>query len=263
MDIGQILGIIGAGVGAGAINTMVGSGSLVSFPVLLAFGYPPVSANVTNTVGLVPGSITGAWGYRRELAGQRNRIISFGIASLLGAIIGALLLLKLDPSVFNAVVPVIIALAIVLVLLQPWLNRVLTRRRMAAGGDGASTDATDFGRGALIGTAIGVFLSGIYGGYFSAAQGILLLAVLGLGLPESLQRVNALKNVLQMLVNIVAAIVFIIVYDIEWGAVGLMAIGTLIGGQVGAIIGRRMPAWALRTIIVIVGVVAIFMLLNR
>lgn len=252
MGLGEILGIIAAGVGAGAINTMVGSGSLVSFPILLAFGYPPTVANITNTVGLVPGSITGAWGYRRELAGQRSRIIRFGIASLIGAMIGALLLLMLPPSVFDAVVPVIIAIAIILVLIQPRLNRYLVQRR----GEGPHEPS----RAGAVATTAGVFSSGIYGGYFSAAQGILLLAVLGLGLPDDLQRVNALKNVLQMLVNIVAAVIFVLVFPITWAAVGLMAIGTLVGGQLGAVLGRRLPAWALRTTIVIVGVIAIVML---
>lgn len=249
----EIIGIIAAGIGAGAINTMVGSGSLVSFPILVALGYSPLVANVVNTVGLVPGSVTGAVGYRQELRGQRGRMIRFGTASLLGAIIGALLLLALPQEVFRAVVPVIIAIAIVLVLIQPALKRRLERRR----GAGPAVETTA-GR---VATTAGVFGSGIYGGYFSAAQGILLLAVLGLGLPEDLQRVNALKNVLQMIVNIVAAVMFVIMFDqISWPAIGLMALGALAGGFLGAKLGRILPDWLLRTVIVVVGVAAIIML---
>ena len=242
-----------AGVGAGAVNTIVGSGSLVTFPVLLAFGYPPVVANVTNTIGLVPGSISGAVGYRRELKGQGPRVRRMGVASLIGAVIGAALLLVLPAAAFKTIVPIIIALAIVLVIFQPRLGRVLERRRATMGRDGAE------GReGWLI--LLAVFATGVYGGYFSAAQGILLLAVLGLGLPETLQRVNALKNVLQLIVNVVAAAVFAVVADVAWEAAGLMAVGALVGGQLGAHFGRRLPPTALRIAIVVIGVVAIFML---
>ncbi|WIK64702.1 sulfite exporter TauE/SafE family protein [Gleimia hominis] len=252
MTIGAILGIIAAGIGAGAINTMVGSGSLVSFPILLAFGYSPLVANITNTIGLVPGSISGAWGYRRELEGQKKRIIGYGVVSLLGAIGGAALLLILPESAFKAIVPIIIGLAVLLVLVQPWLNRVLERRR--------EQRPVAQSKNVVLPTGVAVFFASVYGGYFSAAQGILLLAILGLGLPESLQRVNGLKNVLQTLVNIVAAIVFVVAFPVSWDAVGLMAIGTIIGGQLGAVVGRRLPAWVLRALIVVVGIVAIFML---
>lgn len=248
MDLFQAVCIALAGVAAGAINTVVGSGSLVSFPVLLAFGYPPVVANVTNTVGLVPGSVTGALGYRRELEGQRGRVIRMGIASLIGAVTGAALLLMLPASAFKAIVPIIIALAIVLVIFQPRLNKLLENRRAAS----------DHGGWVV---TLAVYASGIYGGYFSAAQGILLLAVLGLGLPETLQRVNALKNVLQLIVNVVAALVFAVVADVDWAAAGLMAIGALVGGQLGAHYGRRLSPTVLRIFIIVIGVVAIFMLI--
>lgn len=247
MTILEAIAIAGAGIAAGAINTVVGSGSLVTFPVLLAFGYPPVVANVTNTVGLVPGSITGALGYRPELEGQGSRIRRLGLASLLGAITGAALLLVLPAAAFKAIVPIIIAIAILLVIFQPRLNKLLEQRSGSGGREGWLL-------------TIVVYATGVYGGYFSAAQGILLLAVLGLGLPETLQRVNALKNVLQLIVNVVAAVVFAFVADVAWAAAGAMAIGALIGGQLGAHFGRRLHPTVLRAAIIVIGVIAIIML---
>src|SRR5690606_24952535 len=171
-----------AGLAAGTINAVVGSGSLITFPTLLWVGLPPVVANVSNTVGLVPGSMSGAWGYRRELSGQRSRLIRLASATLTGAVVGAALLLVLPPGVFAAVVPALILLACVMVAIQPWLVRRLTDRPRREHG------------GPLV--WIFVFATGIYGGYFGAAQGVLLIAVLALGLDETLQRVNAAKNVL-------------------------------------------------------------------
>ncbi len=256
MTLFEAIAIVFAGVGAGAVNTIVGSGSLVTFPVLLAFGYPPVVANVTNTIGLVPGSISGALGYRRELKGQGRRVRRMGIASLIGAVIGAGLLLVLPASAFKAIVPIIIALAVLLVIFQTRLARLLERRREASDAQGQGHGHGH--EGWLL--MLAVFATGVYGGYFSAAQGILLLAVLGLGLPETLQRVNALKNVLQLIVNLVAAVVFAVVAEVAWDAAGLMAVGALVGGQLGAHFGRRLPPAALRVAIVVIGVVAIVML---
>ena len=244
----EILAIAAAGAAAGAINTIVGSGSLVTFPVLVALGYPPVVANVTNTVGLVPGSFAGAYGYRRELSGQKRRMIRMGAASFLGAIVGAMLLLMLPASVFDAIVPVIIAIAVLLVIFQSRLNKLVAERRDEGGTVGPLLTGL-------------VFLTGVYGGYFSAAQGILLLAVLGLGLSETLQQVNALKNVLQALVNVVAAVVFAIVADVAWAAAAVLAVGAVIGGQLGAHFGRRLPPVVLRGMIVVIGVFAIFMMI--
>ena len=190
--------IFAAGIAAGTINTVVGSGTLITFPVLLAFGYAPVTANVSNTVGLVPGSVAGAIGYRRELDGQRARTIPLAVASVLGGLCGAVLLLTLPASAFKAIVPVFIAIALVLILAQPRLNRVVShhRERAHARAGPAATAA--------------IFGSGVYGGYFGAAQGILVLAILGLSVNDELQRMNALKVVLTGLVNLVAAIVFVI-----------------------------------------------------
>jgi uncharacterized membrane protein YfcA len=234
-----------AGLAAGTINTVVGSGTLVTFPVLLGVGYPPVLANVTNTVGLVPGSLSGAIGYRAELCGQRPRLLRLGAASLLGGITGALLLLTLPEEAFQAIVPVLIGLACVLVVLQPRLAGWLRER---------SADRHPHG-GPLLYVAI--YGAGIYGGYFGAAQGVLLIAIMGLLLDDHLQRINAAKNVLALLVNAVAALVFIAVTDVAWEAAALIAIGSTIGGQVGAAVGRRIPQPVLRGLVVLVGAVAV------
>src|SRR3954447_555324 len=235
---------------AGAINTVVGSGTLVTFPVLLSVGYSPIVANVSNTIGLVPGSLSGAIGYRRELQGQRARATRLGISSLSGGIVGAVLLLQLPASYFKAIVPVFIVIALVLIVLQPRLSARLAARREAAPPHGGPW------------TAFGVFAAGVYGGYFGAAQGILLISILSLTLPDDLQRINALKNVLAALVNGVAGIVFIIIAHVAWGAVALIAVGSVIGGQLGALFGRRLPDAALRGFIVVVGIVAIVRLLG-
>jgi uncharacterized protein len=246
----EALLVLLAGVGAGAVNTLVGSGSLITFPVLLAVGYPPLTANVSNNLGLVPGSVSGAYGFRRELAGQRARVARFGPLSLLGGITGAVLLLALPASAFDAIVPAFVALGVALVILQPRLNRRLQRRRPADAGDGG-------GPLALLAT----YGAGAYGGYFGAAQGILLLAVLGLSLDDDLTRVNALKVVLAGIVNGVAAVVFVLAAHIAWTAVLLVAVGSALGGQLGARAGRRLPPHALRAVVVVVGLVAIAKLL--
>jgi hypothetical protein len=243
------IAIFGAGIVAGTINTVVGSGTLFTFPVLLAFGYAPVTANVSNTVGLVPGSASGAYGYRRELRGQYRRLLPLASASAIGGATGAALLLILPASAFKSIVPAFIAIALVLIVLQPRLAKALERHRRPAGAR-AGTVAT-----------IGVLGSGIYGGYFGAAQGILLLAILGLALDDDLQRINALKVVLAGLVNLVAGIIFVAVAHVAWLAALLIAVGSTIGGFIGARYGRRLPPDALRGLIVVVGIVAIVRLL--
>ncbi len=233
-----------AGLAAGTINTIVGSGTLVTFPTLLAIGYPPVLANVSNTVGLVPGTLSGAIGYRRELVGQRDRLLRLGAASLLGGVAGALLLLSLPAEAFDAIVPVLIGLGCVLVLAQPWISKRVRPPEHAPA------------HGSVIVWTL-VFLAGVYGGYFGAAQGVLLIAILGLGLAESMQRINAAKNILSLLVNFVAAVVFIAVTDVAWAAAAVIAAGSIVGGQLGATVGRKLPAPVFRGIVAVVGLVAI------
>lgn len=244
--------ILLAGTAAGAINAAVGSGSLITFPTLLALGYPPVLANVSNNIGLVPGGVASVWGYRRELADQRRRLVVLGSMSVLGGTTGAVLLLVLPDSAFRAVVPVLIAVAVLLVAAQPWIARALARRPGRPG-------RPDVGPAALAATAT----CGVYGGYFGGAQGILLVGLLGTVMTETLQRLNALKNGLVTCVNAVAAVTFLVVApaQVDWRVVGLIAVGSSAGGLLGARVGRRLPQPVLRGVIVVVGLVAIVNLL--
>ncbi|HEX6450096.1 MAG TPA: sulfite exporter TauE/SafE family protein [Trebonia sp.] len=260
----QDLAIFGAGLAAGTINVIVGSGTLITFPTLLAFGFPPVLANVSNNIGLVPGSVSGVYGYRAELFGQRNRTIRLGTASLCGGLVGAILLLVLPAGAFQAIVPTLIGIALVMVVVQPRLARwVAARRTHASARDAAAEGAADPVRVDAGGPLLWclVFCTGIYGGYFGAAQGVLLIGLLGVALGDSLQRVNAVKNILAALVNGAAAVVFIIVSHIAWGPAALIALGSVIGGQAGAKVGRKLPPWGLRALIVCVGVAALAKLL--
>jgi len=230
--------VIAAGFGAGAVNTIVGSGSLITYPVMVFLGLPPVTANIANTVGLVPGSIAGAWGYRDKLNGSRKLIVRLGAASLTGAICGAILLTQLPKGAFELIVPALILGAALVVGLQPL---IVKRIRLA--------ENTNWSQ-----LTFWVFLSGIYGGYFSAAQGIILLGLLGLFLASGLQEQNAVKNVLQALVNIVAAIVFVVVGGVAWKYTVMVAIGSLIGAPVGAKVAKRIPARVFRIGIGVLGV---------
>jgi uncharacterized membrane protein YfcA len=302
-DLLQALAIFAAGLAAGTINTVVGSGTLITFPTLLAFGYPPVLANVSNNVGLVPGVASGVYGYRAELGGQRPRLLRLGAASLLGGLLGAILLLVLPQGAFKAIVPALIGIAVVMVVIQPRLAKWVAARQAgrqrahipgavspagvsSAGVSPAGVSSAGVSpagvspagvssagvspAGAVVSPAgaVGgpvlwalVFVAGIYGGYFGAAQGVLLIGLLGIALNDSLQRINAAKNVLAGVVNGVAAIVFIAATHIDWGAAGLIAAGSIIGGQVGARIGRKLSPWGLRVVIVCVGTAALVKLL--
>lgn len=247
----ELLAIFAAGVAAGTINTIVGSGSLITFPTLLAFGFPPVTANVSNNIGMVPGGLSGTWGYRRELEGQGRMVRRLLPMSLLGSVAGAILLLWLPPAAFQAIVPVLLAIALLLVVLQPRLQaKVLTRQA-----------DPDVGHNRLHGPLLlgGTLGAGAYGGYFGAAQGVLLMGLLGSLVPEPMQRLNAVKNVLSLVVNSVAAVTFLVVArdHIDLPAVALVAAGSLVGGMLGARFGRRLPPNVLRVLIVVVGLVAI------
>jgi len=257
----EVAAVALAGLAAGFINAVAGSGTLVTFPTLLAFGVPPVTANVSNNVGLFPGSVSAAFGLRAELAGQRRRLLRLGVGSLIGGVTGALLLLVLPSEAFDAIVPVLVGLGVFLVAFQPRINRWLLARRRRAG---LEVD-DEHGRGRPDAGWLwpGVAATGVYGGYFGAAQGILLVAVLGLGSADPVHRANAIKNVLAAVVNGVAAVVFVVVADVDWLVAGLIAGGSVLGALAGARVGRRLPAAALRTVIVVVGAIALMVFLAR
>jgi len=250
VSVGEVLLVVLAGIGAGAINTIVGSGSLITFPTLLLIGVPSLSANISNNIGLVPGSLTGALGYRRELTGASPTLRRLLPMSLIGGLAGALLLLVLDEEVFRAVVPALVLLGVVLVLIGPRVNRWAAARR-------ASGRGSDEGhRLAMQGGVLG---AGVYGGYFGAAQGIILMGILGSLSSEPLQRLNGYKNVLATGVNGMAAVVFVLVARdrIDWLVVLLIAVGSTAGGLLGATVGRRLPPPVLRGVIVVIGLVAV------
>lgn len=242
--------MLAAGGAAGAVNAVVGAGTLVTFSTLVTLGVPPLTANVSNTVGLVSGSVAGSVGYRREVRDQRHRLVHLAPASIAGGLTGAVLLLVLPSAAFEAVVPVLIALGIVLVLVQPWLAARLATPHSVTGHAG----------GWLI---AGVYLTGIYGGYFGAAQGVILIALLGLLMDRNMQRANAVKNVLAALVNGVAAVVFVLVAPVDWLVAVLIGVGSVGGGFLGAHYGRRLPQPVLRGFIVVVGLVALVVIVGR
>ena len=244
----EVIALLAAGMAAGTINTIVGAGTLITFPTLLFFGYPPLVANVSNTVGLVAGGITGIHGYRRELAGHGAILRRLMPVSLVGAVTGAILLLWLPESAFDAIVPVLIAASVALVLLGPRLKAWAAARH---------PDHDSRGRRLLL--IAGVFGAGVYGGYFGAAQGVLLVGIMSALMAISLQSVNGLKNVLATVANVVAAVIFIVVAPdrVNWAVAALLAVGALAGGFVGARYGRRLSPVILRRLIVVVGVLAI------
>jgi uncharacterized membrane protein YfcA len=250
----EALAIFGAGIAAGTVNAVVGSGSLITFPTLLAFGYPPVVANVSNNIGVVPGNVSGALGYRRELAGQRSRLIRLGVVAAAGSAGGAAALLSLPSASFRFIVPVLILIASVLVVVQPWLSkRIAARRSRRSEADGGSANGRE---GISPVLSAGVLGSSAYGGYFGAAQGVLLIGLLGTFLEESLQRVNAAKNVLAGIANGVAALIFIVFAHVAWLVVLLIATGSTLGGLLGARFGRQLPPLALRIFVVLIGVIS-------
>lgn len=248
----EVAAVLLAGIAAGTINTVVGSGTLITFPTLLAFGVPPVTANVSNTIGLVPGSVSGAVGYRRELSGQRSRVLRLVVASFVGGTLGAVLLLVLPAGAFEAIVPALIVAGLVLVVFQPRIAAWVALRHRHLGGLPE--------HGARWVWPL-VLATGVYGGYFGAAQGVLVMAILGIGVDETLQRLNATKNVLVAVVNAVAGLIFAVVAEVDWWIVLIVGIGAVIGGQLGATVGRRLPPLGLRVAIVVVGTVALLVFL--
>lgn len=252
MSPGDVALLAGAGLAAGAVNALAGGGSLISFPALLAAGYPSVQANVTNTVALFPGYAGSVLGGRPELEGQGRRIRSLAIASVLGSVAGAALLLTTPGDVFRKVVPFLILLACLLLLVQPSLRTVVQRRTGDAG--------VAHGSVPLQAT---VFLAAVYGAYFGAGLGVLLLGLLGIFLAERLQQINALKNVISLVVNSVALVAFGLFGPVAWPAVLVIAVTSLIGGFAGARLAGRVPATVLRIAVVVYGVVTALVLLIR
>lgn len=242
--------IVLAGTGAGIINTVVGSGTILTFPVLLWAGLPPVAANVANNIGLAPGSVSGAVGYRKELSGSRSRVVRLSVAALVGGACGAVLLALLPPGIFRVAAPVLIAAALLLVVAEPWLGRRLVAWRENAPPHGSR------------GMVAAVFATSVYGGYFGAGQGVILLAVMAVLMSEPLQQVNALKNVLQGVDNAASALVFVVFARVDWSVVALLAVGAIVGGQVGAKVGRRLPPGVIRAFILVVGVAGIVLLIR-
>jgi uncharacterized membrane protein YfcA len=238
----EALAVMAAGMGAGAVNAIAGSGSLITFPTLLAVGFPAVTANVSNNIGLVPGSFSGAYAYRDELRGQGRRARRVAVGSALGSVTGAVLLLTLPSEVFDNVVPVLVIGAALLMLVQPWVSARVAAARAERGRPHSEVTPAVF-----------CFFAGIYGGYFGAAQGIILLATLGVLLPDELARTNALKNVLALTVNTVAALIFLFSGHVAWSVVGLIAAGSVVGARLGAMVGKRVPVPLLRGFIVVLG----------
>lgn len=252
-----MLAIVGAGLGAGIVLTAIGAGSLVSFPILLAVGISPLVANVSNTVGLVPGGLTGTWGYRGEMAGHPALVARVAATSAIGALLGAVLLLAFPPGAFEAVVPYLVLFAATLVGVQPLVSAAV-RRRAARRGRPVADDREVMGpRLTAVASAVGV-----YGGYFGAGQGVMLVGFLALGLDLPLQAINALKNLAILSANVAATVVFVFAAPLDWAVVGLVAAGSLVGGWLGAHLGRRLPPTVFRVLVVVFGyLVAIRLLL--
>lgn len=249
MDAGTAALLAGAGFGAGAVNAVAGGGSLISFPALLAAGYPSVTANVTNALAVLPGYLGGSLAYRRELAGQGARIRGLALTSALGAGAGAALLLSSSEALFKAIVPWLILAACGLLALQPRAAAFARRQRERGG------------RGTLLGLHGALFAAALYGGYFGAGLGIMLLAVLGVFLEDDLQRINALKGVLSLLIAIVTVAGFALFGPIAWDAAAVVGAACLVGGAAGVRVARRLPAPVLRAVVIAYGVAVAIALL--
>jgi len=247
----EVIAILLAGFGAGVINAVVGAGTLVTFSTLLLLGYPPIVANVSNTLGLVPGSLTAAYAFRSSLHGRGRLVRTLVAVAVVGGVIGAFLLIGLPPRAFELVVPALLVVAAALAVLQPRIAAAVTARRERSGRpDLRVSDAVP----PLL--AAGVLATSIYGGYFGAAQGVLMLVVLGLITGSPLNELNGVKNILVAMTNLVSALVFMVIADIDWTVAGLIAVGATAGGAVGGTVGRRISAAVLRTLIVTVALVA-------
>lgn len=252
MTPGQRALVAAAGLAAGGINGIAGGGSLVSFPALLAVGQPALAANVTSTVGIWPGYLGGVFGFRSEVADQGDRIRSLLPATLVGAVAGAVLLLTTSADAFEALTPFLILAACALFAAQPLLTTRVTTRAAVA------TSSPEAGRrhDRRLAAQAGTLVSAVYGAYFGAGLGIVLLAVLGTLLPDRLTRTNGLRGLLALVINTVAALIFVARAPIAWGAAGLLAASSLVGGYAGARFSRRIPAPVLRGFVIAVGLIS-------
>lgn len=255
MDLFQQFALLGGGLGAGIVLSSIGAASLISFPILLAVGLPPVVANASNTVGLVPAGIGGAIGYRRELAAHPALVRAVLVTSALGAVFGASLLLRLPATVFESLVPWLILFACALVGLQPVISGWVQRRAQRKGYEPRNRQTMS------VPVRVITTILGVYGGYFGAGQGVMMVAFLTLGIDVELRVINALKTLAVFAANVVASIVFIAVADLDWTAIVLVGLGSIIGGYVGALIGRRLPAMLFRVLVVLLGLVVSLTLL--
>lgn len=244
------LAVLATGLGAGVLTSTVGVASLLSFPVLLALGLPPVVANASNTVGMLPAGVSGSFGYRAELREHPRVAVVVVLTCAVGAVAGATLLLALPSGVFEAVVPWLILFTCLLVGAQPAISGWLLRRRDDA--DQVPVPRT------RVSPVTGFFatLVGMYGGYFGAGSGVMMVAVLGFGLDLDLRVVNGLKTLAILASNLVATVIFVALADLAWDAIALLALGSVVGGYVGARIGRRIPPTLFRVLVVAAGVVA-------
>lgn len=244
IDVWQMVLIAAAGFVAGAINAVAGGGSLISFPALLAVGYPPITANVTNNIAVLPGYLGGSLAYRRELKGQNKRMWRLGMVSALGAVTGSLLLINSSDELFRRIVPFLILISCALLAMQPWLAMVLRSANRGRPTDKSSPWLLPL-----------QFITAVYGGYFGAGLGIMMLAVLGIYLEDNLQNVNALKGVLSLFIGLVSATTFALLGPVVWSAVAIMGVTSLVGGQVGVAFARKMSANVLRTVVIVFGIV--------
>jgi uncharacterized membrane protein YfcA len=242
---GVDLGLLAlAAVGGGAVNALAGGGTLITFPALTALGVPALQANVTNTVALTPGYLGGAYAQRSDLRGQRRRVVATALPALAGGTVGGLLLLKTGTALFDALVPWLILLATGLLAAEPWLKRhVVERLQRQPAGRQAN----------LTGVSVTAFAGAVYGGYFGAGLGIVMLALFSFVLPDSLTRVNALKQTLSLLANGAAAVLFAATGRVVWPAAAVMAVGALLGGSLGGRFVGRVRAGVLRRVVVALG----------
>jgi uncharacterized membrane protein YfcA len=249
---GEDVVIAFAGFGAGLVNGIAGGGSLVSFPALIAVGHSALVANVTSSVGIWTGYLGGVAGVRPELTSQAGRVRALAPVAIAGGLVGAGLLLVTPSDVFRDLAPILILLACALFALQPALAARLRRRRPPRAPDQAMAPAA----------VAGTLVAAVYGGYFGAGLGVILLAVLGLGLDDELVRINGLRGVLSLLVNTIAVLVFAVRADVAWGAAGILAGAALVGGYAGARLSRRLPTPVLRAFVITFGVIAALRLLT-